>query len=359
MFDMLSDVTILVPSFNRHRQLKRLLEYYKGLKTNILVGDSTLTAFPDAGKYKNLNYFHYPNYPYATKLALMYKKIKTKYVLFCADDDFVIPNSVKECVNFLDKNPDYVAAHGHYVFFEDKGKDKIPVYPFYLHAIDLDVKSNLPSERLYSILANYMQLLYAVTKTSVARKVFNQLEKNRKIQNDTLVELFQAIMISIEGKSKTLPSLYCAREVTPGSARTRIASLENIVTEPKYKKEYSYWLKVIIDYLMKKQKISKPNAEASIKAGVNNYLKGLLFTIPIINFHLYPLQIQMFIIKATFGYAKKIRDLLIAPKDYANLSKHAFSTPHAKKEFEKIKLYIKKYGEKSLLLFLVYRDVLK
>src|SRR3989344_5577464 len=152
---MLPKVTIVIPSYNRHRQLNRLLEYYSHYRIPIIVADSTKSVFPNRNKYENVKYYHYPNLPYAHKLPLIYKKVKTKFVLFCADDDFVIPSAIKECVQFLEKNSDYNSAHGHYIFFEDKKTD-IVAYPFYLSVVDLDINASEPLERVRQILSNYM-----------------------------------------------------------------------------------------------------------------------------------------------------------------------------------------------------------
>lgn len=339
MVYMLKDVTILIPSFNRHRQLKRLLEYYRGLEINIIVGDSTSIPFPNVDGYKNLKYFHYPNYPYAKKLALIYKKIKTSYVLFCADDDFVIPVAIKKCVAFLKKNPDYNSAHGHYVFFE-KHKDNISFYPFYLKSINLDINGKTPSERVIQILSNYMQLLYAVTKTSDIKPIFKLLEKNPKIKNDNLVELFQAITLCIKGKSKTLALLYCAREVTPNSARTYTEELDAFFRKPEYFKEYKQWSEIIVNNLARSEKILPAKAKIIVNKGINSYLQNSLIYIPSMKISL--LRLQRLVNKYSLGIAYKIYRL-IHKEENINAPKHAFLKRESKRELEKIRKYIHKY----------------
>lgn len=335
-------VTIIIPTYNRHRQLKRLLDYYSNINFPIIVGDSTATAFPNSSRYKNVKYLHFPDYTYAKKLPLIYKKVKTKYVLFCADDDFIIPNAISNSVKFLEKNRTYVSAHGHYVFFESNGRMNIKVYPFYLHSIDIDINSDKPSERVKQLLSNYMQLLYAVTKTSVVKEVFQQLEKNPGIKNDSLVELFQAIMVCINGKSKTLPIFYCAREVTPNSARTYIAALDVVSTNKKYSKEYNLWLKVILNYLLKKEGMPKAKAQNKLLEAIKLYLKDELLTLSFLN--IYTLQLQRIVNKYSFGMAQKIYRFIIPSPDKENLKKHAFTKKGSETEFKKISYFIEKYS---------------
>ena len=45
-----------------------------------------------------------------------------KYVCFAGDDDFHVPEGMKKCAEFLDNNPDYIAAHGHRINFTYVGE---------------------------------------------------------------------------------------------------------------------------------------------------------------------------------------------------------------------------------------------
>lgn len=334
---MYSDITIIIPTHNRHRQLNRLLSYYSKFKFKIIIGDSSFKIFPDLKKYKNVRYYHYPNYPYAKKLPLIYDKVTTKYVLFCADDDFIIPKSIIKCRDFLNKNPDYNSAHGHYVFFEDRQKS-LPVYSFYLASINLDINSSKPSERVKHLLSNYMQLLYAVTKTSDIKLAFKLLKGVPKIKNDNLVELFQAVILCINGKSKTLPILYCAREVTPNSARTYTQELDTYFNQPKHSKEYQTWFRCITKHLSEKEEIPTEKAREVFNEAIRLYLKNSLLYIPFLKISL--TSVQRTINKYSLGLVKKIYNFFIPFSGDKNISKHAFSRKEGQKEWERIKTLI-------------------
>ncbi len=334
-------VTIIIPTYNRHRQLERILDYYSGYKFQILVADSTNSAFPKAAKYKRVKYFHYPKVGYSDKLPLIYQKVKTDYVLFCADDDFVVPEGIKKCVKFLEKNSDYTSAHGHYVFFEPKVDKRIKVYPFYLYATNIDIYGYTPSERVKQVLSPYMQLLYAVTRTKDIKEVFKILKNNSKIKNDNLVEMLQTIVLCINGKSKTLPVFYCARENTPNSARTFTDDLDIIATDKKYTKEYSIWIEAIAEQLSKKGLLKHAEAEIQVKEAIDAYLQGLLIKLPFFNIHI--LQTQRILNMISFGLAKKIYNAILPSDNQLNLKKHAFRKSQGKQEFKKIESYIKKY----------------
>jgi len=331
-------ISIVIPTFNRHRQLTRLLDYYSNYDFPVLIADSTKTAFKNG--YKSVKYYHYPGMSYSKKLPLIYSKVNTKYVVFCADDDFILPKAIKKCVEFLEKNPDYNSAHGHYVFFEDHQKS-LAVYPFYLKSINLDINSSKPSERVKHLLSDYMQLLYAVTKTADIKLAFKLLRGNPKIKNDNLVELFQAIILCINGKSKTLPILYCAREVTPNSARTYTEELDVYFSQLKHSKEYEAWFDSITKYLSKKEKISLQKAGEVFNESVKLYLRNSLLYVPFLKVSL--TNIQRAINKYSLGFVKKVYNLFIPFPGNENKHKHAFSKKGGRKEWEQIKTLILKY----------------
>ena len=339
---MLEEVTVIIPTYNRPRQLLRLLDYYSQYRICILIADSTIKPFQLPAKFKNVEYYHFPNYPYVKKLPLIYKKVKTKYVVFCADDDFVAPIGIEACVDFLEKNPDYISAHGHYLRFHEEKSGKITAWPTYLYSLNIDINSNIPSERINQLLSNYAQLLYAVVRTKDAKKVYSLLEKNKQISNDNLVELTQAILLCIFGKSKILPVLYDVRESTPNSAGTYINSLEIISIDPKYKKEYNTWLQLLIIQLQKQELITKKDATVKIMKAINLYLKDYLMSLPHLQLNLSKLKNN--INNLLNGIPAKITNYL---RYYDTSSQHIIHQKAAKMEYKNIKKYIIKYADKS------------
>lgn len=343
---MLNNLTIIIPTYKRHRQLARLLDYYSNYKLNIFVADSTVTPFPAENISKNVKYYHYPNYSYAKKLPLIYSKVKTKYVVFCADDDFIIPSGILESVNFLEKNADYSSCHGHYAFFQSLNNKDLSAYPFYLDSMNLDVNSNKPSKRVIQLLSAYMQLLYAVTKTADIQQVFKYLTNYPEIKNDNLIEIFQAIILCINGKSKTLPILYCVRERTPNSAGTYTDDLDSFYVKKKYAGEYNIWLEALTKHLAKKEGISPTEAKVTMTSAIKIYLKNSFMYVPFLKISI--LNIQRILNKYSLGLAKLIYDLIRPSSQQKYLKKHSFFKKDGKKEFENIKLYIKKYDNITL-----------
>ena len=114
--DIWDKVTLIIPTYNRHNYLTRILDYYSNVNLRILVADSSQNEYPFKNTYQ-IDYFHYPNYMPSKKLADIIQKVKTPYVFMCADDDFIIPRAIEKCIKFLDKNSDYSSAQGIYFSF--------------------------------------------------------------------------------------------------------------------------------------------------------------------------------------------------------------------------------------------------
>ena len=106
------DLTILVPTFKRESQFKSLLEYYSKLnfKGQLLIGEgSNKTTFNKKKKFikefKNINvkYVYAPGLVFQTIKSIA-KKVKTNYVVFSGDDDYLVTKNIDNFVTFLKKS---------------------------------------------------------------------------------------------------------------------------------------------------------------------------------------------------------------------------------------------------------------
>ena len=59
---------------------------------------------------ENWQHIYTPGLFFTKKVEVVLDKVKTPYLLMCADDDFIIPKSILQCVSFLEENKDYVIA---------------------------------------------------------------------------------------------------------------------------------------------------------------------------------------------------------------------------------------------------------
>jgi len=115
-------VTILIPTYNRPRELHRNLNYLRSVENPypVIVLDGSKEEFRDqnrniAASFDNVEYpkITEENLHFGRRLWFACQElVKTKYVVVVGDDDFLIPAGIAPCADFLDEHPDYSCAIG-------------------------------------------------------------------------------------------------------------------------------------------------------------------------------------------------------------------------------------------------------
>ena len=170
--------TLVVPTYNRPEELRRLVGYLTsaGLKSRVLVLDSSLAkaqrmnraALGKAGlDIAHLRFSPDLN-PYQ-KLRVGLEAVTTPLCSICADDDFVVLPGLRESIAALRADGAAVAAHGPYFNFED-GFGRLNVSFLVQRGERIDGKSAF--DRISQLMSHYHALFYAVQRTEVARNSF-------------------------------------------------------------------------------------------------------------------------------------------------------------------------------------------
>lgn len=115
-------ITICIPTKNRADFLVRLLHYFADAKYQhwIFIGDSSNDLDVDKTKKTiqsvkgrlKVKHFECPGLSDVEAIEHLNQFITTPYCAFLADDDFLCVRGVNRCIDFLESNPDYGAAHG-------------------------------------------------------------------------------------------------------------------------------------------------------------------------------------------------------------------------------------------------------
>jgi len=255
--------TILIPTYNRPNRLRRLLDYYNkyGKDSNIIVADSSSNENKKLNKknillFSDLNIFYLDNY--SSEINLFHKiadalnYINTKYTVFCADDDFITPNGINKSMDFLEKNPDFTVAHGHYIIFCLKNKKKFfwTSFPDHKSVTFSEIKSRL----VFSLSNCQLLTLYGVRKTKHLKKLFKEVIKFT--EESYFPEFLLNILNVIYGKIKCLDILYEARELILGSGTTTTMDLIDLIKKGTYNKEYARFRECLSIHLSKKSDLT-------------------------------------------------------------------------------------------------------
>jgi len=340
---MLNNITLVIPTHNRHKYLTRLLDFYSSVEIKIFIADSTQKKYNKIDN-SNVTYLHYPNTNFFEKLSDTFKKIETDYVFMCADDDFIIPSAIEKCCNFLDKNKDFSSVQGYYVSFINT-YNHVHYFNTYPNLKNYYIRGDTPEERLNQQMSSYFHHVYSVHRTLSLKQAFNL----KPLKNLNLIELVISIVSVLNGKHRILPFLYCFRQTIPDSASVKIERLETIVNNPEMKAEFIHFKAILSEFTSQKLNISLEKSETLISESIESFLTKLL---PASNerTNFYPKLVR----KIHNKLLKQIRPIF---PDIFNKLLFKFRLPHYDYyssyymiEFKEIKEYVKKHNKDHIIV---------
>lgn len=207
-------ITIYMPTYNRLDYLKRALFYYSKnhFTGTILIGDSSgdtvvreteelIKSLPDL----KITYFRCPPPPYPVThiWSDLASKITTKYCIASGDDDLLVPNHLTECVNFLENNDEYVAAHGlRYGFFLDRdgpygGIRSVGLRP------EPEFTSDDPIERMQTFSVYNCGTAYYLIRSEVLKKMYPRIDFTPPA-GFLMDETYPGYILAMSGKTKKM-----------------------------------------------------------------------------------------------------------------------------------------------------------
>jgi len=281
----MSKITIIIPTHNRPSYLRRLLEYYReyGSNFDMIIADSSSRENKKLDKeivqsFPNLNIQYIDKYP--EKITALWKfsdiinYVETKYCVFCADDDFLVPGGVSQSVDFLEKNPDFTVAHGYYIDFWLEIKRKIEKrFCWGIRYTNQSIIFKDPKARLTEYMVKYFQdNMYAVRRTDSLKMIYKELLKSKMDLNPRLLgEVLISALPLIYGKTKCLDVLYMARELD----RSRPALID-FTHKAKYDTEYVKLKQCLAVHYQKVSKLNIGESKKIIEEILSMYVQRLI-----------------------------------------------------------------------------------
>ena len=333
---VLEEVTIVIPSHYRHNFLYRNLDYHQNVRVSILVADSTNTPFVGQKQYPNVKYFHYPNSPFHLKMADVFQHVETPYVAMCADDDFMIPSSIKCCIEFLENHSDYASVQGHYVSF--RNGENLEMGPLYTTTIGYHIDANTVEERIKQVMNHGFHQHYSIHHTEILKNFFQ--ENHSHYSNRNLGEIALPLIAAINGKHKVIPVFHMARE----------AHLSNEKCYSSNLKESEICLELVADYFCQKTGSSLNEGLRSIEQAVAPYFKEARFIKKKQASHSYlryGQNVKNKIYKSIKPFVPEFILFLRKTIQIGVIKGYPYFDTEAKKEWETIKSYILKHNIKS------------
>ena len=234
----MQDFTLVIPTYNRPKQLEAFLSYLSAggpPQCQILILDSSQPA-PRAANRKiaelaklRLDYVEFPSemHPF-DKFREGVHKVTTEFCALCADDDLVMLDGVKHCLEALRCNPRASVAQGYSFSFlcHQNGDMDLGNILYFSSTID----DATPLARLAKLFARYQAATYGNYRTPVLQRILDTLKPMTSMLGR---ELFGSALAAIEGQMIRVPCFSHGRSMDASESYERWHPLEWFAKDPQ------------------------------------------------------------------------------------------------------------------------------
>ena len=209
--------TVVVISHNRNAFLRRTLQYYSSYPCTVLVLDSSVEGDEHMARdFPSVDYRHLPQFTYQglqEKLTYGVNQVTTPYMVFAADDDFLLHGALTESVEFLEGNPDYGLCHGYGMMYLARATE----VNYYRRdkRVQEDYNSQQPEDRVMQFMDQFLPPFYAVTRTDLLQQWFSLLPAGTSFEWQEIGHAFYLLACS---RARILPIPYIVREANYGAS---------------------------------------------------------------------------------------------------------------------------------------------
>lgn len=209
--------TVVVITHNRSAFLRRTLQYYRNFPASILVLDSSSQADATVqADYPDVDYRHLPQFTYSglqDKLSYGVGQVRTPFMTFAADDDFLLHEGMLRSLEFLEQHRDYGLCHGYGMMYLGRGTQ----VDFYKrdNRVQEDYCAEQPEQRLLQFMGQFLPPFYAVTRTDLLQQWYALLPPGTNFEWQEIGHTFYLLA---NAKARILPIPYAVREINYGAS---------------------------------------------------------------------------------------------------------------------------------------------
>jgi len=210
-------LTLVLPTHNRSAFLRRVLLFMTkmGERSRVRIIDSSDTPCRVANeqtcdlfsRYLSLDYRHV-NLPVMEKFLDGVQRVETPYTVFCADDDFLVPQTLKQGLSFLESKQEYTCVGGVIM--------KVRTDTDSSHRLCRGYALDNPSAAVRSqqIAKHWYSTYYSLYRTPVLQNYLSHALASSDFDAARIFpELLLAQMCAMAGRTGFLPEIYHIRQV--------------------------------------------------------------------------------------------------------------------------------------------------
>lgn len=204
MKNLLSKLTIVIPTCNRQRYALRNMRYWSGQGATVLIMDGSVAPIQTYELDEidcNVHYKH-NDCSFEERLEIALTQITTEYAMLCGDDEFQIFSGLIECIKFLEANADYTSCCGRCIGFSVQ-TDKNELFPVKDYHKTHFVNQNSIGDRIRYHISNFMTTtIYGVHRRDSFKFCLTGISKD--FSSPYVSETIFELLSSAYGKSKIL-----------------------------------------------------------------------------------------------------------------------------------------------------------
>ena len=253
----MQDFTLVIPTYNRPKPLAALLGYLRAKRPQcrILILDSSEPKPRAANRnviesaQLDLEYAEFPSemHPF-DKFREGVHKVATEFCALCADDDLIVLDGVKRCLDALRCNPQASVAQGYsFSFLCQRNGDLDLGNILYFNST---VDDATPLARLANLFARYQAATYGNYRTPVLQRIFDTLKPVTSVLGR---ELLGSALAAVEGQMIRVPCFSHGRSMDASGSYEHWHPLEWFAKDPQgLFSEYHLYRELMADAVLKR-----------------------------------------------------------------------------------------------------------
>lgn len=276
--ELLDQITIIIPTLDRYKNLKRLLKYFlsSGICPRLLIADSSSTKMDDELDRMignpQVSYLKFTlDIDLRNKLSQAFDHVDTEYVVLCADDDFLAVSAITDAVAFMQANLDYSVICGLTFHYQvNHSSSDLHWWTDYRYT---PVSFSDPIKRLRWHLANYrFPTFYGVQRTTLLRSLFR--ETIETTSHYAMMEITLSALNAINGKIGILPVFYSLRQTgDPAGSRqdNNSRSWQYFFENESFREQQEKALDLLSMNLQSNSHLNKEEADSIVHDSMDNF----------------------------------------------------------------------------------------
>ena len=254
----LSDLTLVIPAYNRPAYLERQIDYWAGSGVQLCILDGSKNPAPSELVARMGADVHYEYMPIGFNERLVHASniVKTKYVALLGDDELYVKQGLQDCLDLLDNDQNLIGCVGRTLFFfhrdgeifghqaYEKSRDLEGMYGDNLNRLKESFPGGDPSAAPY--------LLYGVFRREQWSTMFSSAY-GRHYSSGYVYELALLFIGACLGPTKMVDSLVWLRSgenpAMSSAAVNRKIGTGEWGTSPEFASEYEDFIQRTTDVL--------------------------------------------------------------------------------------------------------------